>query len=89
MDALRLSVRPGRTCRTGLVFANVLNGAASERTCNLQHLKGLNIANNQIAALLDLSCLQQLDDLHVQFNRLTFKDLEPNVGVARRFGYEP
>lgn len=71
------------------LFGNALSGAVPETICNLQQLKSLNIANNQIEDLPDLSCLPRLDDLHVQFNRLTFEDLEPNVGVAQNFLYEP
>lgn len=71
------------------LFLNDVSGAVPETICNLTRLRGLQLADNAIEDLPDLSCLPQLDDLHVQFNRLTFEDLEPNMGVAQHFFYEP
>lgn len=68
---------------------NNLSGAVPASFTNLSDLRWLVLGNNQLTHLPDLSSLNNLLVIGVPFNRLTFEDIEPNLGVASSFTYTP
>ncbi|UCH62481.1 MAG: VCBS repeat-containing protein [Fidelibacterota bacterium] len=48
----------------------------------LDQLQDLYLNDNQLVDLPDLSSLQFLDNLRVQYNKLTFEDIEPLIGIG-------
>ncbi|MFC1543114.1 leucine-rich repeat domain-containing protein [Candidatus Neomarinimicrobiota bacterium] len=61
---------------------NELTGAVPEEITNLFHLYYLTLNNNRLEDLPDLSAMPVLMDLHLENNRFTFEDIEPNVNLA-------
>ena len=74
--------------RTLYLFNNQLSDAVPASIVNLSNLQTLYVYNNQLTDLPDLSSITSLTDLQIQFNKFTFEDIEPNIGVAT-FTYSP
>ncbi len=75
---------------TLLLNDNNLVGAVPPQTANMTSLRYLDLSNNALVDLPNLSTLNNLVSLYVGNNKLTFEDLEPNVGVpSSNFGYAP
>lgn len=55
---------------------------------NLASLQQFDIRNNRMDVLPDLSTIGALNTLQTEGNRLTFEDIEPNVGITT-FTYSP
>ncbi len=69
---------------------NQLSGSIPAELGNLANLLNFLLHENQFSGLPVLSTLTALDDLRVENNRLTFEDIEPNIGVASSsFTYAP
>ncbi|MCH8838773.1 MAG: leucine-rich repeat domain-containing protein, partial [Candidatus Marinimicrobia bacterium] len=69
---------------------NQLTGSIPAEMGNLANLVNLYLNSNQLTGLPDLNTLTALNILQVENNRLTFEDLEPNMGVASQyFNYAP
>ncbi len=69
---------------------NQLTGSIPAELGTLANLTYLSLYSNQLSGLPDLSTLTALMVLYVQSNRLTFEDLETNMGVAATiFIYAP
>ena len=72
------------------LYDNQLSGSIPSEIVNLTYLKELIIYTNHFTGLPNLSTLDSLDDLTIENNRLTFKDIEPNIGVpSETFTYSP
>jgi len=69
---------------------NQLSGYIPAAIGNLTYLKTFCLHNNQFTDLPNLASLDSLDDLKIQNNQFTFKDIEPNIGVASTtYTYSP
>lgn len=68
--------------------SNKFTGSIPTEISNLINLDFLDIVNNQLMDLSDLSLLVNLSSLLIEGNKFTFKDIEPNIGVAS-FTYSP
>jgi Leucine-rich repeat (LRR) protein len=69
---------------------NQLSGPVPESWLGMINLKSLTIEGNQISGLPDFADLQYLDVLRVQYNKLDFGDIEPNIGGPNTsFTYSP
>ncbi|MCK4344242.1 MAG: SBBP repeat-containing protein, partial [Bacteroidales bacterium] len=69
---------------------NQLSGSIPTEIGSLTNLTSLGLSNNQFKDLSDLSLLTSLEYLYIQNNQFTFKDIEPNIGVASTtFAYAP
>ncbi len=56
----------------------------------LENLQNLVLFDNEFSDLPDLSSLKKLETISVSNNKLTFEDLEPNIGIALMdFDYSP
>ncbi|MFC2125859.1 leucine-rich repeat domain-containing protein [Bacteroidota bacterium] len=72
------------------LYNNQLSDSVPSSIVNCTNLYRLYIYNNEIVDLPDLSSLTNLDRLLVYENRLTFEDIELNVGAANtEFNYSP
>ncbi|MEE9466379.1 MAG: T9SS type A sorting domain-containing protein [Candidatus Neomarinimicrobiota bacterium] len=72
------------------LYANQLSGSIPAELGDLPHLRVLYLHENRFSGLPDLNTLTALNYLRVENNRLTFEDLEPNIGVASTvFTYAP
>jgi Leucine-rich repeat (LRR) protein len=72
------------------LYNNQLSGAVPDEITQLTLLTSLFLQNNRLEAVPDLHPLTAMSDLRVENNRLTFKDIEPNVGVSSwMFIYSP
>jgi hypothetical protein len=67
---------------------NQLSGSIPNEIGNLTNLEFLSIYNNRFDFLPDLSSLTYLKQLYCHNNKLTFSDIEPNIGIAT-FTYSP
>ena len=68
----------------------IYQGLSQIEISNLAGLKVIHLNNNQFSSLPDLSSMLDLDSLFIENNHLTFKDLEPNIGVPNAyFSYAP
>ncbi|MBN2614853.1 MAG: leucine-rich repeat domain-containing protein, partial [Bacteroidales bacterium] len=69
---------------------NQFTGDIPSQINNKTYLYELNIENNLFNSLPDLSPLSNLQTLSIQNNNFTFKDIVPNMNVAKRsFTYSP
>jgi hypothetical protein len=68
--------------------SNQLTGEFPSELVVLDSLSNLYINDNKFTGLPDLTSLTLLDTLNVSDNRLTFEDIEPNVGISG-FVYSP
>jgi Leucine-rich repeat (LRR) protein len=67
-----------------------LSGVVPDTIRNLTNLEDLLLQNCQFTGLPDLTPLTSLQQLQVQNNRLTFGDIQPNIGVPSfSFTYAP
>ena len=74
------------------ISINQLTGDAPPTLGNLANLVQLNLQNNQIVGLPDYSNTpidSTILNLDVHNNKLTFEDIEPNIGIAPTFLYSP
>jgi len=72
------------------IYDNSLSGAIPIEILNLTNLHGLWLWGNEFTDLPDLSSLTSLAELNIQNNKFTFKDIEPNIGIASTaFIYSP
>jgi hypothetical protein len=56
----------------------------------LKNLRFIYIRGNNLTGLPSLVNLSSLENLHIQNNKFTFEDIEPNIGVPRdKFLYSP
>jgi len=69
--------------------SNGLRRAVPAEMANLTNLEQLHLNDNDLEDLPDLSAIGALTTLSVENNRLTFEDIEPNVGLAPTFTYAP
>ncbi len=69
---------------------NQFTGSFPENVSTFQALGELRISNNQFTSFPDLSSIPQLAELQIEGNNLTFRDIEPNIGVpVTTFTYSP
>jgi len=68
--------------------SNNFSGDVPTGITAFNQLQFCSIANNAFSGFPDLSGITTITDLNVQNNRLTFEDLEPNVGI-NNFTYTP
>ena len=70
--------------------ANQLTGAVPNYFTGLTELVRLWLYSNQLIDLPDLSLLDSLNELKIENNKLTFEDIDPNIGVPlETFTYSP
>jgi len=67
---------------------NRLTGNIPAEIKNLKKLTYFILYSNSLSGLPDLSLLSALSELHIQNNKFTFEDIEPNIGV-KTFVYSP
>ncbi len=68
---------------TALYLANnQLGGAVPSGLVNLTSLEELVIFGNLLNSIPNLSSLSSITSFQIQNNRLTFEDIEPNVGIS-------
>jgi len=73
-----------------VLYDNQLSGSIPPEIGNLTNLDELWLYNNQFIDLPDLSAITSLQNLTIENNRLTFEDIEPNIGVPSTiFTYAP
>ncbi|MBN1481114.1 T9SS C-terminal target domain-containing protein [candidate division KSB1 bacterium] len=70
------------------VHGNQLAGAVPDELFNMTDLERVYIHNNRFVDFPDVSSLANLKILHIYNNRLTFEDIEPNVGIED-YNYSP
>jgi Leucine-rich repeat (LRR) protein len=63
---------------------NQLTGSVPDSITKLINLKTLNLSQNDLDGLPDLSSLPKIEKLYIENNKLTFEDLEANVGIANK-----
>lgn len=69
---------------------NQFPGDLPDTLRNLTSINTLHVQSNLFTGLPDLSPLTSLANLNTEDNRLTFEDIEPNIGVASTsFTYSP
>ena len=69
---------------------NNLEGKVPDSFINLEELEELDLFNNQLTDLPDLSALDSLDWLRIENNQFTFEDIEPHIGFPdSSFTYSP
>jgi Leucine-rich repeat (LRR) protein len=61
--------------------ANNLAGGVPASIADIENLQAINLSNNQITSLPDLSSMALLTSLNVSVNKLDFGSLEPNVAI--------
>lgn len=64
------------------LFGNALTGEVPSQIVNASKLEIFKIGDNAITGLPGFSPLDSLKELFVEFNKLTFEDIEPNIGAA-------
>jgi len=69
---------------------NSLNGEVPSEIAQLENVLNLILFNNELSGLPDLSALKKIQTISVGGNKLTFEDIEPNIGLASlEFDYSP
>lgn len=68
--------------------SNLLSGPVPDGLAHSDSLRHLFLMDNGFTSLPDLSSLKALQMTHVYDNRLTFEDIEPNIGI-QQFVYWP
>lgn len=68
---------------------NNFGGDVPPEFANLLNLNNFFLDDNRFTGLPDMSAISMNGRLSVKGNRLTFEDIEPNVGVAKNFDYSP
>lgn len=68
---------------------NMFDGDIPQEICDLTNLQLLNLHNCKFQNIPDLNALTNLTSLLTEKNKLTFEDIEPNIGVADYFSYSP
>ena len=68
---------------------NELSGSVPNEIKDLSTLQKFRINNNKLVNLPNLSALTSLTELFIEKNKFTFKDVEPNIGIATSFIYSP
>jgi Leucine-rich repeat (LRR) protein len=71
------------------LFHNQFTGNIPEEINNLVNLTSLELSYNKFDRLPALNSLDSLNYLSVGSNKLTFEDIEPNIGFAASFTYAP
>ena len=69
------------------LFSNQLSDPVPSEITNLTSLQIFSINVNQLTGLPDLSPIATLSEFNASTNQLTFRDIEPNIGVASNFFY--
>lgn len=64
------------------LFGNTLSGEVPSQIVDAAKLEVFKIGDNAITGLPDFSPLDSLKELFVEINKLTFEDIEPNIGAA-------
>ncbi|MEQ9376203.1 MAG: LamG-like jellyroll fold domain-containing protein [Imperialibacter sp.] len=62
--------------------ANNLNGDLPSTLADMRKLTAIDVSDNEIASIPELTNIIELSTLNVANNKLHFDDLEPNVGIA-------
>jgi Leucine-rich repeat (LRR) protein len=75
--------------RTLTLGDNQLSGNIPEELSNLSLLELLYISNCSFDGLPVLNNINNLNVLNAENNKLSFEDIEPNIGVANTFTYSP
>jgi Leucine-rich repeat (LRR) protein len=75
--------------RIMFLYGNQLSGPVPDEIVNLTKLDKFYISSNKLTSLPKLSNLTNLTELNIQDNKFTFKDIEPNIGIAATFTYSP
>jgi Leucine-rich repeat (LRR) protein len=68
---------------------NELSGSVPNEITGLSKLEKFGIDYNKLVNLPNLSALTSLTELFIQKNNFTFRDIEPNIGIAATFNYSP
>lgn len=68
---------------------NQLSGSVPNEITALSNLQIFSINDNKLVNLPNLSALTSLTELFIQKNNFTFRDIEPNIGIAATFTYSP
>ena len=68
---------------------NQLTGPVPQEIVNLENLDRTQLNQNQLTSLPYLGALSALNELYIQDNKFTFKDIEKNVGIAATYTYAP
>lgn len=68
---------------------NMFEGDIPQEICDLTNLQLLNLHSCKFQNIPDLNALTNLTSLLTEKNKLTFEDIEPNIGVADYFSYSP
>lgn len=68
---------------------NQFEGTLPNEITNASGLTSLTVGTNHFVDFPDVSGLTALDYLRIENNKLTFEDIEPNVGITSSFYYSP
>lgn len=82
-----VTVDSGRVTALVLPFNNLVGGVPPGITA-LSALDSLDLRGNELVSFPDVSTMPALGTLELANNRLTFEDLEPNIGISY-FAYSP
>lgn len=76
------------TLKTLDLSVNFLGGDVPLEFNNMDSLITVDLSDNNITGLPDLTGMVSLSSLNVENNKLTFEDLEPNIGISA-FQFDP
>ena len=74
------------------LHTNQLSGAIPPELGDLERLQAMDVNTNKLSDMPDFSgsaMSNSITDVRVYENKLTFEDIEPNVGIASTFVYSP